>query len=82
MSESHETDPAEVEPDTEPELQEDAADADSPDVSADGPGVGGYGGRDPKTDMPRVPSAPETQDDPKSHDAAPPADGKERWAGE
>ncbi len=35
------------------------------------PGVGGYGGRDPATEMPRIPSAPETQDDPKSHDAAP-----------
>ncbi len=27
------------------------------------PGVGGYDGLDPKTDMPRVPTAPETQDD-------------------
>ena len=27
------------------------------------PGVGGYEGLDPKTDMPRVPTAPETQDD-------------------
>ncbi len=38
------------------------------------PGVGGYGGRDPKTDMPRLPSEPETQDDPLSHDAAPSTD--------
>jgi len=34
------------------------------------PGPGGYAGRDPKTEMPRVPSAPETQTDPGSHDAA------------
>ncbi len=27
------------------------------------PGPGGYDGRDPATDMPRVPSAPETQDE-------------------
>jgi hypothetical protein len=27
------------------------------------PGVGGYAGRDPKTEMPRMPSIPETQDD-------------------
>lgn len=26
------------------------------------PGPGGYDGRDPATEMPRVPSAPETQD--------------------
>jgi len=38
------------------------------------PGTGGYAGRDPKTDMPRVPSVPETQDDPASHDAAKDAD--------
>lgn len=35
------------------------------------PGVGGYGGRDPKDEMPRVPSSPETQDDPHSHEGAP-----------
>jgi hypothetical protein len=37
---------------------------------------GGYAGRDPKTEMPVVPTAPETHDDPHEHDAAP--DGKER----
>jgi hypothetical protein len=42
-----------------------------------GPGAGGYAGRDPKTDMPAVPSVPETQDDPKSHDAAPDPDSPE-----
>ncbi len=35
------------------------------------PGIGGYGHRDPKTDMPAIPSVKETQDDPMSHDAAP-----------
>jgi hypothetical protein len=35
------------------------------------PGVAGYGGRDAATDMPRVPTAPETQHDPKSHEGAP-----------
>ena len=34
-------------------------------------GSGGYAGRDPKTEMPRVPSVPETQEDSHSHDAAP-----------
>ncbi len=43
------------------------------------PGVGGYAGRDPETEMPRIPSVPETQDDSKSHDAAP---GGERWGSE
>ncbi len=37
---------------------------------------GGYAGRDPKTEMPIVPSVPETHDDPKTHDALP--DDKER----
>ena len=37
-------------------------------------GVGGYEGRDPTTDMPRIPSVPETQDDPNPHDAAPDPD--------
>ena len=35
------------------------------------PGPGGYAGRDPQTEMPRVPSVPETQDDPGTHDGAP-----------
>ena len=34
-------------------------------------GAGGYAGRDPKTDMPRMPSVPESQEDSLSHDAAP-----------
>lgn len=38
------------------------------------PGVGGYGGRDPKTEMPRVPSVPETQDDPNPHGGEPKTD--------
>lgn len=40
------------------------------------PGVGGYGERDPKTEMPRVPSVPETQDDPGAQDAAPKTDSE------
>lgn len=48
--------------------------ADTPGEPNITPAAGGYEGRDPKTDMPRVPSVPETQDDPKSHDAAPPED--------
>ncbi len=43
------------------------------------PAVGGYDGRDPKTDMPRIPTVPDTQDDPRSHDAQPPG-GKEQSA--
>lgn len=36
------------------------------------PGVGGYAGRDPKTEMPRMPSIPETQgDDATEHGGAP-----------
>ncbi len=46
------------------------------------PGIGGYDGLDPKKDMPRVPGVPETQEDPKSHDGAPPSGGKDKWAGE
>jgi hypothetical protein len=38
------------------------------------PGPGGYAGRDPRSEMPRVPSVPETQDDPGTHDAAPSVD--------
>ncbi len=63
--------PDEVETAPGPQLQEEPAEAGDPDVSSDGPGPGGYGERDPKTEMPRVPSAPETQDDPNPHDAAP-----------
>ncbi len=35
------------------------------------PGISGYGERDPATEMPRMTSAPESQEDPKGHDAAP-----------
>lgn len=38
------------------------------------PGTGGYGGRDPKTEMPRVPSEPDTQEDPKPHGGEPKTD--------
>jgi hypothetical protein len=46
-----------------------------PTVSTTEPG--GYAGRDPKTDMPAMPSVPETQDDKSSHDAAPDPEGPE-----
>jgi hypothetical protein len=44
------------------------ADTDPAPAGVDGkldvvPGPGGYAGRDPKTEMPRMPSIPETQDD-------------------
>ena len=44
------------------------------------PGAGGYAGRDPKTDMPRMPSMPETQDDTRSHEGAPDPDAPPRQA--
>jgi hypothetical protein len=67
---------------TEQDLPFDA-DTDPAPAGVDGkldviPGPGGYAGRDPKTEMPRMPSIPETQDDPLTHDAAP--DDKERPA--
>jgi hypothetical protein len=41
-------------------------------VETEVPGPAGYPpDRDPKSDMPRTPSVPETQEDPKSHDAEP-----------
>lgn len=57
------------------------AEADTPGVPDVEPGAGGYAGRDPATDMPRIPSVPETQDDAKSHGGAPPAEGDDRDAG-
>lgn len=43
------------------------------------PGKGGYMGRDPKTEMPAVPSVPEQGEIP-THEGQP--DDKERWASE
>ena len=43
------------------------------------PGVGGYDDRDPKTELPRNPTVPETQHDPRTHDAQPPG-GEARTA--
>ena len=41
------------------------------------PGRGGYvEGRDPKSDMPVMPSLPDTEEDAKSHDAEPPQTGE------
>ena len=56
-----------------------ATDKIAADMSAEAaePGIGGYGGRDPKSDMPRIPGVEDTQDDPKSHDAKP-DEGKAR----
>ncbi len=54
------------------------AEADSPGDPTVEPEAGGYAGRDPKTEMPRMPSVPETQDDSRdqSHDGAPPQDSE------
>jgi hypothetical protein len=57
------------------------AESDTPGVPDVEPGAGGYAGRDPATDMPRIPSVPETQEDAKSHGGAPPTKGKDRDAG-
>jgi hypothetical protein len=38
------------------------------------PGIGGYAGRDPKTEMPMMPSVPETQEEAATHDGAPSTD--------
>jgi hypothetical protein len=46
------------------------------------PEPSGYAGRDPKTDMPSMPSVPESHDETLSHDAAPDPDAPERSAGE
>lgn len=50
------------------------SDATADEVGPEDPGVGGYGGRDPETEMPRVPSAPDTQDDPQPHGGEPKTD--------
>ncbi|MGI8946254.1 MAG: hypothetical protein ACR2GL_08470 [Thermoleophilaceae bacterium] len=66
------------EPDREETLTPDPAE-DGIETGPEGEtGAGGYEGRDPKEDLPRSPSLPTTQDDPHSHDGAPPEDGKER----
>lgn len=62
-------DPEGVQPDTEIEHPES-----DPTVL---PEAGGYAGRDPRTDMPAMPSVPETQDETLSHDAAPDPDAPE-----
>jgi hypothetical protein len=46
-----------------------------PDVE---PGLGGYvGGRKGQSDMPAIPTEPDTQEDPQPHDAAPPSEGSD-----
>lgn len=58
----------------DPNVVSDAtADELGPGESVD-PGIGGYAGRDPKTEMPRMPSVPETQDDPQEHGGEPKTD--------
>jgi hypothetical protein len=57
-----------------PNVVSDATAEDKAPGEAVDPGVGGYGGRDPKDEMPRVPSAPETQEDPHTHGGAPKTD--------
>ena len=54
------------------------AEADTPGDPNVTPQAGGYAGRDPATEMPRIPSVPETQDDSddQSHGGMPPQ-GKE-----
>ena len=54
------------------------AEADKPKDPETEPGSGGYAGRDPKTQMPRVPSVPESQDDEEmEHEGAPPENAPE-----
>lgn len=50
------------------------SDATADETGPEDPGLAGYDGRDPKTEMPRVPSAPETQDDPAAHGGEPKTD--------
>ncbi len=38
------------------------------------PGLGGYEARDPKSEMPRIPSTPDTQDDSHPHGGEPKTD--------
>lgn len=38
------------------------------------PGLGGYESRDPKDEMPKIPSAPDTQEDSHPHGGAPKTD--------
>ena len=52
------------------------AEADTPGEPETEPAAGGYAGRDPKTEMPRIPAVPETQDDPKPHGGEPPQDSE------
>jgi hypothetical protein len=47
----------------DPNVVSDATAEDKAPGEAVVPGIGGYGERDPEHEMPRVPTAPETQDD-------------------
>lgn len=50
------------------------SDATADEIGDVDPGVGGYEGRDPQTEMPRVPSVPETQDESPQHGGEPKTD--------
>lgn len=49
------------------------ADEEGPNEAKD-PGIGGYGDRDPETEMPRVPSDQDSQQDPQPHGGEPKTD--------
>ncbi len=52
------------------------AEADTPGDPQVEPDAGGYAGRDPKTEMPRMPSVPETQKGDQAHGGEPPQDSE------
>ncbi len=52
------------------------AQADSAGDPQAGPDAGGFAGRDPKTEMPRIPTVPETQEGDQSHGGEPPQDSE------
>jgi hypothetical protein len=60
MTDSHEEPRQEAQQPPAPDAATYPANEPGPEVE---PGIGGYAGRDPKTEMPRVPTAPETQED-------------------
>ncbi len=57
-----------------PTVVSDATADETPSEAQHDPDPGGYGGRDPQEEMPRIPSAPDTQQDPEEHGGAPKTD--------
>ena len=55
----------------DPDVVSDATHDDAHQGETDGPGPGGYAGRDPSKDMPAIPSVPEAQGDPPGHSGEP-----------